>query len=127
METIRVEATIRSPFVLLDPKNGIIEISGRSILNDSELFYKPIFEWIEEYIKLPCPKTTLICKLEYYNNSVSKILYMLIRKMDSSVFPPNKLEIQWFYQKDDDEMQEKGEDITRSIKNANVKLLEFAK
>ena len=125
METIRIDATLRSPFVLLDAEKGIIEISGRSILSDSELFYKPIVEWIVEYLKLPHQKTTLICKLEYYNNSVSKILYSLIRKIDSSICPQNKLEIQWFYPKDDDDMKEKAEDITRAIKNATVKIIEL--
>lgn len=125
MVVFRIDATVRSPFILLDPESGIIEISGRSFLEDSELFYKPVIEWIEEYIKSPSPKTIFICKLEYYNNSASKIIYTLIRKMDNRICYPNKLEIQWFYQKNDDEMKEKGEDMTHAIKNAEVKFIEI--
>lgn len=124
-KTVNIEATPKSPFVLLNAEKGIIEISGRSFRDDSELFYKPIVEWLGEYIKSPCPTTKLIIKLEYYNNSASKILYTLIRKIDSSICPPNKLEIQWLYPKDDDDMKEKAEDIIHSIKNATVKIIEF--
>ena len=125
MEIFRINATVRSPFILLDPESGIMEISGRSLLDDSELFYKPMVEWIEEYIKSPSPKTTFICNFNYYNNPLSKILFNVLMKLDKNICPPNRFEIHWYYEKDDNDMLENGEGMTRFIKNGEIKFIEI--
>lgn len=102
-----------------------MEISGRSFLDDSELFYKPIIEWIEEYMKSPNPKTTFICNFNYYNNPLSKILFNVLMKLDKNICPPYRFEIHWYYEKDDNDMLENGEEMTRFIKNGEIKFIEI--
>lgn len=122
---VRIDGTMLSPFVLLDSEKGVIEISGRSVLSDSESFYKPIVEWIDEYLKSPCQHTTFTCKFDYYNNPCSKVLYTLFRKMERSICDPNRFEIQWYYKNDDNDMLENGEEFMSALKNADFRLISF--
>ncbi len=125
LEKINIEASSLSPFIHLDSEKGIIEMSGRSIVADSETFYKPTIEWIDEYIESPCPKTTFICRFDYYINLFSKILFNLLRKLDKKIISPNTLEIQWFCRKDDEDMLLLGEDFKQFIKNAEFNFIEL--
>lgn len=50
MENISIEKTNKTPEVLFDFENNYLEIKGISIPEDSESFYRPLMEWIEEYI-----------------------------------------------------------------------------
>jgi hypothetical protein len=49
MEILNLKGTEDTPTILLDKKNGIFEISGRSLPEDSAEFYKPVIEWINAY------------------------------------------------------------------------------
>ncbi len=49
MEILNLEGTEDTPKIILDKKNGIFEISGRSLPEDSAEFYRPVLEWIEKY------------------------------------------------------------------------------
>ncbi len=124
LETIRIEGTLLSPFILLDSEKGVIEISGRSVIAESESFYKPIIEWIEKYLENPCTKTIFICRFDAYNNSFSKILFTLFRKLDQKIILPHKLDIQWCYKEDDESMILLGEDFKQCIKNAEFNFIE---
>lgn len=123
LEKINIEATTLSPFIFLDSEKGIIEMSGRSIIAESESFYKPIIEWIDDYLDSPCSKTIFICSFDYYNNLFSKILFNLFRNMDRRIILPNKLEIRWCYKKDDEDMLLLGEEFKLIIKNAEFNLI----
>ena len=48
MEILNLEGTEDTPKIILDKKNGIFEISGRSLPEDSAEFYRPVLEWIEQ-------------------------------------------------------------------------------
>ena len=49
MENINIEPTKKSLEVECTP--GYFKLSGNSILSDPRKFFKPIVEWVEEYIK----------------------------------------------------------------------------
>ena len=53
MEILNLEGTEDTPKIILDKKNGIFEISGRSLPEDSAEFYRPVLEWIEKYSSDP--------------------------------------------------------------------------
>lgn len=125
LEDIEIKDTPLSPFVRLNSKNGSIEMSGRSVLSDSESFYKTIVEWIDEYLKSPCHHTTFTCKFDYYNNPCSKVLFTLFRKMERSICAPNRFEILWYFKDDDNDMLENGEEFKSIMKNTDFKLISY--
>lgn len=52
MEILNLKGTEDTPTILLDKKNGIFEISGRSLPEDSAEFYTPVIEWILSLIHI---------------------------------------------------------------------------
>lgn len=108
METIKITGNMKTPTVLLDPESGIIELAGRSIPENTESLYRPLLEWVEEYIKNPKPTTTVNIKFEYFNSSSAKYLIRLLEFVTSLKKEGKNLVLNWFY--DDDELFEYGQD-----------------
>jgi len=124
MESISIEGTTKTPTIKLDPKTGSIEIKGRSIPENSIEFYRPIVEWLEEYAKSPQKKTTVNIQLEYFNTSSSKCILDIFKKLESIKKARNEVIINWYYEEDDEDMLEAGEDY-ESIIRVPFKMIEI--
>jgi hypothetical protein len=124
MESISFEGTTKTPTVKLEPENGLIEIKGRSIPENSIEFYRPIVEWLEEYAKTPQKKTTVNIQLEYFNTSSSKCILDIFKKLESIKKARNEVVINWYYEEDDEDMLEAGEDY-ESIIRVPFKMIEI--
>jgi hypothetical protein len=124
MESLSIEGTNKTPNVYLDPKSGVIEIKGRSIPENSIEFYRPIVEWLDEYAKNPNKKTTVNVQLEYFNTSSSKCILDIFKKLESLKKARNEVVINWYYEEDDEDMLESGEDY-ESIIRVPFKMIEI--
>lgn len=111
MKTIIREATEKTPAIHFDESNGLISIKGKSIPEHTNEFYKALQEWIEEYGKNPQPKTNVEIQLEYYNTASSKSLMEIFRKLEAIHKDGNDMVINWYYEDDDEDMFETGEDM----------------
>ncbi len=121
MEDIRIEGTPKTPSVVFDTKGGSLEIKGRSIPENSIEFYKPLIDWIESYSQAPQTKTILNIQLEYFNTSSSKCILDLFKKLEAI---NNEITINWYYEEDDEDMLEAGEDYDAII-NIPFKMIEI--
>lgn len=116
MESISIEGTPKTPSVGFDANTGIIEIKGRSIPENSIEFYRPLVEWLEEYSKEPQKLTTVNIQLEYFNTSSSKCILDVFKKLESIKKAKNEVIINWYYEEDDEDMLEAGEDYESIIR-----------
>jgi len=124
METIIREETLKTPFVKFDSDKGVVEIKGRSIPENSIEFYKPLIDWLDKYADQPSGKTSVNIKLEYFNTSSSKCILDIFRKLELIHKKGNEVEINWYYEEDDEDMFEAGEDY-QSIINIPFKMIEM--
>jgi SiaC family regulatory phosphoprotein len=113
MENFYLEETSKTPKLSFDQKTGKFLMSGRSIPENSIEFYRPLFEWLDDYVKIPSDKTIFDIKLEYFNTSSSKCLVEIFRRLEK--ISDNSVVINWFYEEDDEDMQESGEDFKEII------------
>lgn len=111
MEIIHLEGSEDTPKIILDKGNGIFEISGRSLPEDSAEFYQPILDWIEEYGKSPNPKTNFVFKLEYFNTASSKLILDILNKLEEI----SGMAITWYFHEDDEDMEEAGEEFSELV------------
>ena len=65
MENITVESTLKIPKVNFDYEKGLLELTGRSTPEDSDKLYRPLLNWLTEYVTKPQKKTTVNINLEY--------------------------------------------------------------
>jgi hypothetical protein len=124
METIVREGTPKTPYVRLDGENGVIEIKGRSIPENSIEFYKPLIDWLEEYGDGVSWDTSVNIQLEYFNTSSSKCILDIFKKLENIFKKGQKVEVNWYYEEDDEDMFEAGEDY-QSIINIPFKMIEL--
>jgi hypothetical protein len=124
MEPLLIEGTQKTPSIDFDPIKGIIEIKGRSIPENSIEFYKPLVDWLEEYSEKPAAKTVVNVHLEYFNTSSSKCILDVFKKLESIHKSNNDVQINWYYEEDDEDMLEAGEDY-ESIIRVPFKMIEI--
>ena len=124
METIIREETLKTPYVKFDGEKGLVEIKGRSIPENSIEFYKPLIDWLDKFADQPADRTSVNVKLEYFNTSSSKCILDIFRKLELLHKKGDEVEINWYYEEDDEDMFEAGEDY-QSIINIPFKMIEM--
>jgi hypothetical protein len=124
MDSIFIEGTPKTPNINFDGEKGSLLLKGRSIPENSIEFYKPLVDWLDAYSGTPQPKTVCDVQLEYFNTSSSKCLLDLFKKMESMNKNGNEIVINWYYEEDDEDMLEAGEDY-QSIINVPFKMIEL--
>lgn len=110
MEHLYVEGTKMTPNVILDSDKKVYSITGNSRPENPLQFYKPIFEWLTNYLEKTEEKMVFEVQLDYFNTSTSKVLLDLFELFEK--FAETKdIHVVWYYQSDDEEMQEAGEEL----------------
>lgn len=117
MDSIIITPSAKTPTINFNPDSGRLEIGGRSIPENSVEFYRPVLEWLDEYSDKPAQQTEFIFKLEYFNTSSSKCILDIFRKLEKIASGSSTpISVKWYYDEDDEDMQESGEDFREIIK-----------
>ncbi len=118
MEKLIIEGEKKTPYISFDPENRQLHFEGRSIPEDTVRFYEPIMKWIEKYIESDerTETTDLHINLEYFNTSTSRYLFGIFKLLEPYHTKGNPIMIHWYYEKDDFEMLESGEDYASILK-----------
>jgi len=111
MEILNLEGTEDTPKIILDKKNGIFEISGRSLPEDSAEFYRPVLEWIEKYGQDSNASTEFVFKLEYFNTASSKLILDVLSALEDI----KDMKILWYFHEDDEDMEEAGQEFSELV------------
>ncbi|NOS91053.1 MAG: DUF1987 domain-containing protein [Cyclobacteriaceae bacterium] len=111
MEILNLKGTEDTPTILLDKKNGIFEISGRSLPEDSAEFYKPVIEWINAYSSEANPTTEFAFKLEYFNTASSKLILDVLSALEDI----KGMKVVWYFHDDDEDMEEAGQEFSELV------------
>lgn len=111
-----LEGTPKTPKIIFYGDEGKFEISGRSIPENSSKFYLPVMNWVDQYLSSPATHTLINVKLEYFNTSSLKSLVELFRKFEKLIDGTNQVEIFWYYEEEDEDMMESGEDFRQLLR-----------
>ncbi len=115
MNNFFLEPTLKTPKVDFDFTTGFFELSGRSIPENSLLFYEPIIERIKDLDVEDLNEINLKVNLEYFNTSSSKSLVAIFRAIEALSDRYN-VTIHWYYDIEDEDMMESGEDFKNLLK-----------
>ena len=116
MDALKLEGSPKTPVVNFDPSEGLLELKGRSIPENSIEFYKPLFDWIDSYGNQPKEQTEVNIVLEYFNTSSSKCILDFFKKLETlNNGGKTAVSVNWHYEEDDEDMLEAGEDYDAII------------
>lgn len=112
MERSERAATEKTPYVLFDPQEGLLEIRGCSIHENADRFFVPLLDELEAYARAPRPRTSVRFALTYFNSSSAKYLLDLLKVLDElHAGGRGVVALEWRYDEGDLDMQEAGEDL----------------
>jgi hypothetical protein len=111
MEKFSIQATQNTPDIEFDFKNGLLEISGRSIPENSIEFYNPLFSALDSYLDNPNDKTNINIQLEYYNSSSSACLLSVLKKFEKLNKERGNVTVNWLHEENDEDILAAGKNF----------------
>lgn len=110
MEPILLEPTRITPLINFDPEQGILELKGRSSPENSIAFYQRLIDNLDQYVESDKESLVANFAFEYFNTSSSKCLFDVFKRLAKIDEVGKELVINWYYEEDDEDMMEAGED-----------------
>ena len=116
MKKLELDQTINTPLVIFDPESENFKIEGRSIPENPGEFYDKLIDWFKVYFEKDNKGTKLNLNLEYVNSGSSKHLLGLLRIFKQEFDKGKPVEVNWYYEEDDEAIQSLGEHYKSSLK-----------
>ncbi|MFY0687250.1 MAG: DUF1987 domain-containing protein [Cyclobacteriaceae bacterium] len=111
MDELRLASTRITPEVKFQPREGTLVISGRSHPENAPGFFDQVIEAIDNFSSYTTPRLTTNFQLEYFNTSTSRCLLDVLYSLKKVGTNDKEIEINWYYDEDDEDMMEMGEDF----------------
>lgn len=117
MDALKINPTEDTPKIFFNPENNSLNIEGNSFPEDTFAFYISLFSWLEKYLEEldDTVQFTVNFYIMYYNSSSSKVFMNLFRLLDDTVAKGKNIVVNWFYDEDDEDSMEEGEDFKIGI------------
>ncbi len=115
MESIYIKKTKKTPLVNLNIKENLFQIKGPSFSEDVIEILNPILDWIDS--EIPKLDKELICEFYFtvLNSSSHKKIFQILLKLNSLLDNGKDIKINWYYDEDDEDIMEMGEDLIELI------------
>jgi len=110
MKIIHYKSDGLKPGIILDYLTKRFEIYGKSCPENVVEFYQPVLDWLDEYAKNPLDETIFEFRLQYYNTASSKVIFIIMQKLEFIYQAGNKVKVKWIFPEDDEALQEAGEE-----------------
>lgn len=125
MNALYLEPTKYTPKVSYSKEDGLFYMSGRSLPENAELFYRKIMDWFNLYINEPNQTTVLTFEMEYFNSATSKYIFDIICMMHDITKQGLEVCVHWCYPEEDEDIMEAGE-IFENLSNIPFVFKELA-
>ncbi|MBD3637434.1 MAG: DUF1987 domain-containing protein [Crocinitomicaceae bacterium] len=123
--TYSIEGQRRSLKVDINDETGVFLFAGVSLPENTNSFFEPIVEEVEKYLQQPKEKTIINFYVEYLNTSSALYLRRIVLLCEAELDLQN-LEVNWHYEKDDDDIKDFGEDFKSIFDNVEINLVEIS-
>jgi hypothetical protein len=122
MYNSEIKETNVTPYVKVYPRQKLIMVRGQSRHEDPSSFYNQFTELTDDCILEFKDELTIDFKITYLNTSSSKWLFHMLKSLQARYAEEIKLIINWYYEEDDELIQEAGE-VFQSLLRIPVNLI----
>lgn len=115
MGSIYVKKSKKTPLISLDLNENIFQIKGPSFSEDILSIYNPVINWMND--NLPQLEKELTCELYFtvLNSASHKKIFQILILLNGFMDRGKKIKVKWYYDEDDEDIMEMGEDLTELI------------
>jgi len=124
MNNLLIKETKYTPYINLDFEKNLIMIKGKSYPENTYDFYKPMLDWIEEFIEQKS-STEIVIDIDiiYFNSSSSKLFFDFFDIIEEAQADDFKIKINWYYDEDNEGALEDGEDFKEDFEDLDFILI----
>ncbi|MDQ3110775.1 MAG: DUF1987 domain-containing protein [Bacteroidota bacterium] len=116
IEPLIITNTIRTAGVNFDADKAMLVINGNSIPENSDEFFQPLYDWVDKFKQGHQGKVTLRIFMTYFNTSTIRHIIGIMKRLIQRY--SKDLTIIWAYEKGDEEIMDRGQDISEVVKFA---------
>lgn len=114
IEPLIITNTIRTAGVNFDADKALLYIKGNSIPENSDEFFQPLYDWVDKFKSSHDGKVTLRIFMTYFNTSTIRHIIGIMKRLIQRY--GKDLTIIWAYEKGDEEIKDRGQDISEVVK-----------
>ena len=115
IEKFVTKSTEQTPYITLDPENGLFEMKGVSRPEDVNKNYVPVIQWFREYKKEPNEHTTFDFRFDYFNTATAKLLYDVLAVLEEIKESGKGVLVNWYYNEMDLDMKSAGQEFADMV------------
>ena len=115
MENLLIEKTKNTLGVSFDVTTGEFKMSGSSFPENALNFFTPVISWAQNFMLEKTEKVKATFDFEYLNSSSIKFISDIIDKLQFYTKSGGEVEMNWYYDEDDDDMLEMGEEFKEDV------------
>lgn len=109
MKNVVIEETDTTPRVDFDFAKGLFEFKGLSIPEDTQGFYNPVVQTLDQYAQNPTAKKHhLTFTFLYINTSTSAMISRILKIFETIQAKGFKVNVVWSFESDDEDMKDLG-------------------
>ena len=118
---MEIKAQLNKPYIKLDKEKCILTFKGKSYPEHAKDFYEPILgEVISCSDEIEGEIITVNIMLEIMNSLSTKYIYKILKIIEGR---SKKLNINWYFENDDEDMEDEGYLFKDSFKSTNFELI----
>ncbi|MCB9223960.1 MAG: DUF1987 domain-containing protein [Crocinitomicaceae bacterium] len=122
--TYKIDGQRRSLLVDLNTESGVFLFAGVSLPENTNAFFEPVLDELNTYLQNPKDKTVINFYIEYLNTSSALYLRRIILACEDAL-GGDKLDVNWHYEKDDDDIRDFGIDFRDVFKHVKINLIQI--
>ena len=107
MQDLTIPATNKAPQVEMRA-DGTVSITGQSFVEDASIDFRPVVDWVSEYVKTQSAALRIDFYLTYFNSTTAKQLLKILMLIDSS---ESNGTVTWFYPDDNQLLRDRGREM----------------
>lgn len=122
MNNLSIQGYTCSPTVYFNDSTGELTLTGEYYQEYDVAFIKPVYDWLDGYLKKKGRKITVNFKLSHLNSSARRrIDHIFERLLEYHNAQQGKVMVRWFY--GDADSKEEGEELVEAFDNLPIQLL----
>lgn len=111
MKSLFIEGKPNTPTITFS-ECGVLSILGRSIPEHPIKFYKPLEDWLNNFLTTKPIKVYLKVQLDYLNTHSTECMLSIFKILESyGDSSQADVSVMWIFEEDDEDMKNLGEDI----------------
>lgn len=127
-ERLTIAATPRTPAIDFDFAAGLLSLRGESYPDDVATLFGPVIAALRDHLadSPTSEPLRLDVELAYFNSSSAKVLMNIFQMLEEAARQGRPITVDWYYEADDETMQEFGEDFSEDLEHVVFNLREAA-